>query len=89
MLRSPLQRLQNDQVESSLQHFDVDHIERRGRDLFEQACALDLEGIVAKRSTSKYIATERPSPYWLKIKNPKYSQAEGRAEMFDELAGRV
>ena len=66
----------------------VDHIERRGRDLFERACALDLEGIVAKRCTSKYIAIDRPSLNWIKIKNPSYSQAEGRAEMFDGLAGR-
>jgi ATP-dependent DNA ligase len=44
---------------------------------------LDLEGIVAKRKDSLYRATEKPSPYWVKIKNPRYSQAEGREELFD------
>src|SRR5207237_793873 len=66
----------------------VDHIDKRGCDLFEQACELDLEGVVAKRRTSTYIADERPSPHWIKIKNPTYSQAEGRDEMFDVFSGR-
>jgi ATP-dependent DNA ligase len=30
----------------------VDHIETQGRALFEKACQLDLEGIVAKRKSS-------------------------------------
>jgi hypothetical protein len=30
-----------------------------------------------------YRATEKPSPYWIKIKNPRYSQAEGRNELFN------
>jgi bifunctional non-homologous end joining protein LigD len=55
----------------------VDHIENRGCDLFEHACRLDLEGVVAKRKTSIYHATQKPSPHWIKIKNPSYSQAEG------------
>ena len=31
--------------------FYVDHIETRGRALFDRACQLDLKGIVAKRTT--------------------------------------
>jgi hypothetical protein len=42
----------------------VDHIEARGRPFFEKVCELDLEGIVAKRKTSAYRATEKPSPSW-------------------------
>jgi ATP-dependent DNA ligase len=42
-----------------------------------------LEGIVAKRKTSKYIVTEKPSPNWIKVKNPTYCQAEGREELFE------
>lgn len=61
----------------------VDHIERRGQKFFETICELDLEGIVARRKHSHYRATEQPSPYWIKIKNRKYSQAEGRSELFD------
>jgi hypothetical protein len=28
-------------------------------------------------------ATETPSPYWIKVKNPRYSQAKGRGELFE------
>jgi bifunctional non-homologous end joining protein LigD len=61
----------------------VDHIVGRGRQFFEKVCELDLEGIVAKRKHSQYRPTEKPSPHWVKIKNPKYSQAEGREELFN------
>ena len=47
------------------------HVERDGKLLF-------LEGIVAKRKHGIYKSN---SIGWLKIKNPKYSQAEGRHEM--------
>ena len=42
-------------------------------------CTNDLEGIVAKRLADPYDARVR----WLKIKNPDYSQKEGRAELFN------
>ena len=51
----------------------------RGRDLFELMCVNDLEGIVAKRLADPYDTRVR----WLKIKNPDYSQKEGRAELFN------
>ena len=51
----------------------LDHVERDGRLLFEQIVKMDLEGIVAKRTDSQYRTTDRPSPYWIKIKNPNYS----------------
>jgi hypothetical protein len=54
----------------------------RPTQFFEKVCELDLEGIVAKRMQSQYRPAEKPSPYWVKIKNPKYSQAEGREELF-------
>jgi bifunctional non-homologous end joining protein LigD len=56
-----------------------------GRKLFELMCAHDLEGIVAKRLKDPYGARVR----WLKIKNPNYSQNEGRRELFDRSAGAV
>jgi bifunctional non-homologous end joining protein LigD len=71
----------------SLIHY-VDHIETHGCGMLREACRMDLEGIVAKRSNSLYRATEKPSPQWVKIKNPTYSQAEGRQEMFEEAVGR-
>ena len=67
----------------------VDHIQLRGQKLFEKACELDLEGIVAKRKDSQYRTTDRPSPYWIKIKNPTYSQAEGREELFDRSPATI
>ena len=51
----------------------------RGRELFELTCAHDLEGIVAKRLKDPY----DPRVRWLKIKNPAYSQKEGRAGLFN------
>jgi ATP-dependent DNA ligase len=50
-----------------------------GRELFELMCTNDLEGIVAKRLADPYDTRVR----WLKIKNPDYSQKEGRAELFN------
>jgi ATP-dependent DNA ligase len=60
----------------------MDHIDGRGCDLFARACDLDLEGIVAKRKASLCCPSEKPSPHWIKIKNPNYSQADGRQEFF-------
>ena len=51
----------------------------RGCELFGLMCAHDLEGIVAKRLADAYAARVR----WLKIKNPAYSQQEGRSDLFN------
>ena len=51
----------------------------RGRELFELMCTNDLEGIVAKRLADPYDSRIR----WLKIKNPDYSQKEGRGDLFN------
>jgi bifunctional non-homologous end joining protein LigD len=63
----------------------LDHVEKDGRLLFEQIVIMDLEGMVCKRKSSPYHVTEKPSPYWIKVKNPRYSQAEGRAELFERV----
>jgi bifunctional non-homologous end joining protein LigD len=60
------------------------HIEGRGKALFEEVCERDLEGIVAKRKDSTYSV----NGCWLKIKNPNYTQAEGRHEMFTAFRER-
>ena len=59
----------------------VDHIEGHGVEFFKQVCEMDLEGILAKRKNSFYLQAIR----WLKIKNPDYSQAEGRQELLDSM----
>ena len=51
----------------------------RGRELFELTCKHDLEGIVAKRQKDPH----DPRVRWRKIKNPDYSQKEGRGDLFD------
>jgi ATP-dependent DNA ligase len=40
-----------------------------------------MEGIVAKPKESPYRELRGKTP-WIKIKNPDYSQAEGRRELF-------
>jgi ATP-dependent DNA ligase len=60
----------------------VDHLKARGCDLFRAACDRDLEGIVAKWSRGPY-PRDGITTSWIKIKNPAYSQAEGRHELFE------
>ena len=59
----------------------VQHIESRGCDLFRAACEHDLEGIVAKWRGGTY--QSGPHTSWLKIRNPHYSQWDGRRELFE------
>jgi len=60
----------------------LDHILKRGRDLFQLACERDLEGIVGKFAHGTY-QIERQRTSWVKIKNPDYSQMRDRHELFD------
>ena len=59
----------------------LDGIPAQGRRLFELVCERDLEGIVAKRAKGTYQCDGRGTS-WLKLKNPEYSQMEGRHELF-------
>ena len=56
----------------------ADHVEQSGIDLFRLVCERDLEGIVAKRRIRAY------GDCWFKIRNPVYSQYEGRRELFEK-----
>jgi bifunctional non-homologous end joining protein LigD len=51
----------------------------KGCELFELMRAHDLEGIVAKRLADPY----DPRVRWIKIKNPDYSQQEGRGDLLN------
>jgi ATP-dependent DNA ligase len=44
------------------------------------------KGIVCKPMISSY-QTVRGKTTWIKLKNPKYSQAEGRGELFSKRRG--
>jgi len=63
----------------------VDHVKGAGRQLFQLACELDLEGIVAKRAMSVY-GNDNVTD-WIKIKNPRYSQKAGRGDLFKRQVG--
>jgi len=54
-------------------------VEGRGQELFELMRLHDLEGIVSKRLADPY----EPRTKWLKIKNPDYSQKEGRGDLLN------
>ena len=57
-----------------------DHVEGDGESLFRLTCKNDLEGIVAKRKFDPYLPDKAS---WLKIRNPNYSQWEGREDLFE------
>jgi bifunctional non-homologous end joining protein LigD len=59
----------------------ANHIEQYGTALYREACERDLEGIVCKRKDSVYSSRLR----WLKVKNPDYTQAVGRKELFEKF----
>jgi ATP-dependent DNA ligase len=64
------------------------HVPERGRDLFAAVCEQDLEGIVAKWKDAPYNPAVLPLS-WLKVKNPEYSQARDRHELFATAPRRV
>jgi len=61
----------------------VDRVEGNGRRLYAQICMRDMEGIVCKPMISPY-RTIGGTTTWIKVKNPNYSQAEGRRELFNK-----
>lgn len=59
-----------------------------GEALFRVVCQCDLEGIVAKWRRGEYVAGREAST-WFKVRNPAYSQREGRPELLQRTrAGR-
>jgi bifunctional non-homologous end joining protein LigD len=66
----------------------IDHVMEHGRTLFQLACREDLEGIVAKRADHPYPSANK-KPLWIKIKNPAYSQKDGRGEWFAQTKHRL
>ena len=61
----------------------ADHVRAEGTALFQAVRERDLEGIVAKLPNGRY---QPAATAWVKIKNPDYSQAAGRADFFDRKA---
>jgi ATP-dependent DNA ligase len=82
-LRERRWRLQSILPNRSAVIFEALSVAGSGHKLFELMCAHDFEGVVAKRLKDEYSSRVR----WLKIKNPSYSQNEGRRELLDRSAG--
>jgi ATP-dependent DNA ligase len=53
-------------------------LEEHGRALYQAACRMELEGIVAKRKQDPY----GPGTVWYTIRNPGYVQDDGRIDPF-------
>ena len=62
----------------------VDYVVERGEQLYEMIYAKDMEGIVAKPQQSQYQLLAGGKTPWIKIKNPDYSQAKGRNNVFSQ-----
>ena len=60
----------------------LDHIHEHGVGLYEKCLEMDLEGIVAKPEASPYRELKAKTT-WVKVKNPVYTQGEGRRELFN------
>ena len=60
----------------------TEYIDVHGAALFQRVCELDLEGVVAKQKFGPYV-TEREQSTWFKILNRRYSQKDGREELFE------
>lgn len=60
------------------------HFKPTGVDLFRAVCEQDLEGIVVKWRHGAYLDGSSEPTNWFKVKNPAYSQAEGRHEVFQK-----
>lgn len=67
------------------QVFKVFTVDERGWDLFEAVKRTDLEGMVPKRKSDPYAS----GTVWLKIKNPRYTQAPGRGDLFNRPRQRI
>jgi len=67
--------------------FGADHVVGRGVDFFRAVCARDCEGVVAKLAQSPYRLLRGRSP-WLKVRNPNYTQIDGRHDLFLQRHGR-
>jgi bifunctional non-homologous end joining protein LigD len=75
ILRSVVKRTKKNRI------LFADHILGWGIEFFRTVCEQNLEGIVAKHKDGIYTS----AAYWLKIKNPKYTEAEGRRELFEAM----
>src|SRR5947209_3650639 len=59
----------------------ADHVEAEGTAFYSRVCDIDLKGIVAKHKDAPYLS-ETTISTWYKIRNPQYSQMDGRHELF-------
>jgi hypothetical protein len=61
----------------------LENLERFKRGAEKNSQRPPSKDIVCKRKDSPYKVTEKPSRHWIKVKNSRYSQLEGREELFE------
>jgi bifunctional non-homologous end joining protein LigD len=66
-------------------YWNVTEVFDDGRALYDAVCELGLEGVVAKRTTSRYGASRRG---WVKVKNPNYWRRDSEIEVVRRSAER-
>jgi bifunctional non-homologous end joining protein LigD len=66
-------------------HWNVTEVFDDGPALFDAVCEMGLEGVVAKRTTSRYGANRRG---WIKVKNPNYWRRDSEIEVVRRSAER-
>jgi len=66
-------------------YWNVTEVFDDGRALYDAVCDLGLEGVVAKRSTSRYGANRRG---WVKVKNPNYWRRDMEREAMQRSGER-
>jgi bifunctional non-homologous end joining protein LigD len=81
-LRERKELLRSIMPQKSEHLFYVEHVTGKGKQLFKTVRDNDMEGIVAKSADSRYAPGETT---WFKIPNARYSQKEGRADLFNDF----
>lgn len=57
----------------------ADHVDGYGIDFFRLVCERDAEGLLTKHRQGRYDGFAK----WIKVKNPAYTQAKRRHELFE------
>jgi bifunctional non-homologous end joining protein LigD len=75
-----------EQLELEGPHWNVTEAFDDGHALYSAVCELGLEGVVAKRQTSRYGAAVRG---WVKVKNPNYWRRDSEREAMSRNRSRA
>jgi bifunctional non-homologous end joining protein LigD len=65
------------------------HIDGDGTGVFDVVCHEDLQGVVGKLKQGPYLDGRDRNTTWVKVKNPNYSHAVGRDDLFARRARKA